>query len=425
MAYTPLKTITVQNGRLSESLDLTLPLRSFIGKTAYLVVTQNSFTYALDLGQILNVARRIPYDQPIGTVLNPLFTDRFVTRFKATGIPIKGLGDLYPNRLRVLNPQAFKDYRVHYTSINTPEIQDDPLRRGSLNDLVVTSGQDLSQCLIAVNGVFHKTVYDAPNNRIFVLDGYRTMRLANRHDVVLVDTMNLGGHTIIPLTPANTAMSDWQRKALVTTPISLAGKTTFAVIDGYFYHRDDGVIQYADVNKLYLRTSRMPLIEQFRHNPRTMHQVDRFGTAATQSSQRYNDAYDALFLDQRSCPSSTLQTGAFQYSRLTHFHSFLVVLNNANVFTTTKDLLPSGAPQTYEDPSATPVSGMLRYGCGLHPSYGIWENEAKRKTIFLSEQDYDIDVQDSSISPLFIPSLIPEVNAGTHLPAKMFDYIAA
>lgn len=423
MSYTVVKTITVVNNHLYESTDITKPLSDFTNSESYVVVKHFTNLYSLSLGRILNFVPHLNLNQPISTALNSLFNDTFISTYIADYIPIKRISDLYSKRLNVFNPIAYKDFKVQFTSINTPTILDDVTQKGFLDDLVISteSSYDFTHCLVAVNGVFHKTTY--LNNKLYVLDGFRTIRLSGKRDVVIVDTREIGGHTIIPLTTSNVTQSVYQQPSLVTLSSSILGKTIFPVIDGYFYHRSYNVLSFPDQTHLKIETNKLPLIQQFRHNPRTIYRIDRYGTDAPQSSRKYTDVYEEIFLNQETIPTVSLANADFQYSRLTHYHSFLIVMNNPNLYTVSIDVIPTGTPQFYQESSTRSVSGMMNYGCGLCPSYLIWKDPFKRKSIFINSQDSDIDWQNQTINPLFIPNLIPTPELSAQIPARFIDYV--
>jgi hypothetical protein len=423
MSYTPNRIITVSKDRLQESFDLTQPLSSFIGKDAYLVVRETLTYHVLPIGRLMTVIPKLVMTTPIKDAFTALFDDMFIKRYEVFNIPIQDDNGMYLKNMKVFNPIAYKDYKVHFTSVNTPEIIDDITRKGFLDDLVIVSDQDMTHCLVAVNGVFHQTRY--LNGRLYVIDGFRTIRLTGRKDVVVVDTKELGGHTIIPLTSTNVKPSAYQQSTVITTQQSILRKSIFAVIDGYFYHRDQNVISVIDNKHLSLKVNKMPLIQQFRHNPRTLKKPDRFGSEVNQSSRQYIDPYETVFLNKRQTDSAALKTAEFQYSRLTSYHSFLVVMNNPDLFTLSMDITPTGTPQLYSEPSIYPVSGMMSYGCGLCPSYLVWRDPSLRKIILLSEQDYDVDWQDTSLPLSTIPALVRDPIHGADINARFIDYVAA
>lgn len=422
MTYVPIKTVTVVNNRLHESTDLTQPVSSFLQTESYLIVNNNTFIYALPIGAMLNYLPNFDRSQQIGQAFPLIMQDVYVQHFRVGGIPLALPSGLYNNRLSVFNPFAYKDYTVHFTSVNTPTVIDDVTKKGFLDDLAISApDHDLSQCLVAVNGVFHRTAFQ--NNVLYVLDGFRTMRLTGRKDVVVVDTRALGGHTIIPLTTSNVSQSAYQQPAYVSLSQSIAGKTVFAVIDGYFYHRDHDILSVADNTHLKIHTNKTPLIQQFRHNPRTLQRPDLSGDAS-QQSRKYTDNYAQLMMGKKLIDVDTLANSDFQYSRLTAYHSFLVVVNNPSVYSVSTDIVPTGTPQFYNEQSNRNISGMLNYGCGLCPSYLIWKDPSGRKSIFLPDQDYDVDRQNESIAPAFIPNLITDYKDGTLIPAKFIDYVS-
>jgi hypothetical protein len=297
--------------------------------------------------------------------------------------------------------------------------------RGYLDDLVITSTDDLSNALIAVNGVFHKTTL--LDGKLYVIDGNRTLRISSgRKDVTLVDTTNIGGHTIIPLTTSNVTHTVYNDIARVAVGSSIQGKTVCAVIDGYWYHIGHDVVRPVTTDHLFLYTNLMPLIQQFRHNPRTMYQTDVVSDSASQYSRRYTDTYETLFIGNRSVPTSTFETVAFQLSRLTAFHSFLVVFNNPNIFTIEREVLATGTPKFYYDYADESLSGMASYGCGLCPSYLIHKETGGRRQIFIDYQgQYDMDYQMTNLNPSFIPAPIPDPKATANIALRFIDYVVA
>lgn len=421
MVYTPVSVITITNNHLDESHNLTTPLVNFLRKDAHLVLESDAYYYTVSLARILTVIPKLDLTKPIGTVFTSLLSDAFVSQFQSTGIPVQTTSHFYTNRLSVFNPTSYKDHKVHFTSVNTPHIRDDASKKGFLDDLAIVSDRDMSNYLVAVNGVFHKTVY--LDGVLYVVDGFRNIRLKGRQDITIVDTREIGGHTIIPLTSANVTKSDYQHPALVKLTESIVGKTIFPVIDGYFYHQDHGAIDYAAPKRLRIRTNRLPLIQQFRHNPRTVYSRDHYGSDVPVSSRNYVDPYDSVFLDKTYLTTDTLANEDFQYSRLTAFHSFLVVVNNPKLFSLTTDLVPTGTPQFYQDLSNRPLSGMLNYDCGLCPSYVIWKDVHKRSAIFLSEQDTDANWTDQSADPFIITPLGDDAEYKPTVPAKLIDYV--
>lgn len=423
MAYTPIRIVTVGNNRLTESMDLTVSVRSLIKTHSYLIVSQVQNQFALDLRQIFLFERGLNLDAPVNTAFSAVLSDLFVAKYGADAIPVKNARGVYDKRLLVFNPISYKNYKVQFTSVNTPTVRDDIKKKGFLDDLVISSKDDLSNCLVAVNGVFHKTLMF--QKQLYVLDGFRTVRLTNRKDVTIVNTARLGGHSVIPITPSNTTLDQYNGLATINAGTSLINKTVFLVIDGYFYHLDAKAFYFGDSKTLKVRTNKLPLMQQLRHNPRTVIRQDLYSQEASPYSRKYTDPYDTTFLNKRSVPASVFQNKEFQLSRLTAFHSFLVVVNNPSVFMTSMEVSPTGTLQQYTDLSNQLVSGMASYGVGLCPSYLILKDPNKRKIIYLPEQDYDVDWMTQSFNPQFIPARFPDLKNGVNIPLRFFDYVSA
>lgn len=423
MVYLPQKIITVNNNSLSESTDLSQTLLSFLHGEHYLTVVNNEAITCLSLTQILMNETGLTLNGAVGTALTSRLTDAFVARYADTTVPVALASGLYPNRLVAFNPLVFGDHKVYFTSVNTPDIRDDVTRKGFLDDLAITSDRDMSNYLVAINGVFHRTVLT--DNVLYVMDGFRTIRVSGRKDILVVDTSDVGGHTIVPLTTGNITKPDYKKMAVITTASSIQNKTVFAVMDGYFCHTDQKALTVLDATHLGLFTNKLPLIQQFRHNPRTVYRVDRYGDGTTQHSRKYVDPYDSVFLNNPTVPTSQLATADFQYSRLTNYHSFLIVMNKGHLYQVQTDVLSTKTPKMYSYPGKEHLSGMMQYGCGLSPSFLIWKDAFDRKIIYVSGQDNDVDRQDESINSVLIPTLVDEPIAASNLPARFIDYVCA
>lgn len=423
MVYIPTRTVVIENYSLVESTDLTIPLSYFVDKTAFLVLHKNHTDHVVEIGEIVLQQNGLDLSQPISSGFSSLLNDAFVARYSRSDIPLLNIHGTYNKRLKVLNPLSYKDYTTKFTSMGNTSVVDDVTQKGFLDDLVIASRENLHNSLVAVNGVFHKT--SLLDNKLYVHDGFRTMRVSDYKDVTLIDTSALGGHSIIPLTSSNVTFTTYNDKATINAGVSLKDKTVLLVIDGYIYHLNNQVFYFADDQHIKVWVSKLPLISQFRHNPRTMKNVDRYGVDTNQSSRKYTNAYDNIFLNQRQVATSVLTTRDFQYSRLTHYHSFLVVINNPSVFTVEMDIIPTGTPQFYYDAINRVLSGMVSYGEGLSPSYLIHRDPFGRKYVYLQKQDYDVNWQAETISPTFIPALISEPQLGANARCRFVDYVSA
>lgn len=421
MSYVPKKYIIVENTKLREYDDLSIPLSQLINKEAYLVVEKQLASYVLSINNILLYISDIDISSSLTDAFTSMLNDTFVQRFINNHIPTTMQSGYYQNRIKVFNPISYKNYHVDYTSRDMMESVNDIHRKGFLDDLVITSNTDLTNSLVAVNGVFHRT--SIVNDKLYVLDGFRSMRLCGRKDVTIVDTSELGGHSVIPLTSTNLVQTDYNDWAVITLPTSIVDKTIFLVIDGYFYHLENDIISIIDPTHIKVKTNLLPLIQQFRHNPRTVYTEDLLGDNAIQSSRKYSDDYDALFLNNRSVPSSVFKTLEFQKSRLTNYHSFIVMVNSSKLYTVDTEVQSTGTPRLYYDYSNAPLSGMLSYGCGLCPSYLIHNETGGRRQIFVSEQDGYTDWELDSHNPQFIPFLTPNQYKSANLKARFIDYI--
>ena len=423
MDYTPIRYIVKDKYTLSEKSDLSVPLSQLVGKDAYLVVQDTHRNkYTLSISQMITFIPNLNKALHLDTVFNSILTDINVERYNDSTIPVAKNSGYYQNRLRVLNPISYKEYAVHFTSVNRPEIIDETINKGTLDDIVIKSDENLSQSLVAVNGVFHKT--SLLGNDLYVLDGFRTMRLTGRNDMTLVDTSKIGGHSIIDLNPSNVSLSGYNGRAVITLPSSILNKTICIVVDGYFYHLESEVLSIIDDTHVSVDLTKLLLIKQFRHNPRTVYKPDRFGESVSQYSSKYRDPFDVVFLNKNQVPMSTFTSLDFQLSRLRAYHSFLVVFNRPNIFSIRREVVPTDTQRFYYDYTKLPLSGMLSFNCGLCPSYLIHQETKHRRQIFISDQDEIVDYFDQTINPEYIAVNTKNSDDTRNISCYFIDYIS-
>jgi hypothetical protein len=421
MAYTSSKIVEVVNNQLREFSDLTIPLSQTVGRAIYLVVTDGVTSHTLDVAAILLHEKNLSLTSPVSTIAS-LITDVFLETYSVDTIPTRDISGYYRNHLRVFSPVGTKTHTMRYTSMNTPDVVDSIEKMGFLDDLVITStSSDMTNYMVCVNGVFHRTTLF--QNKLYVHDGFRTVRLTGRCDPCVVDTTPIGGHQIIPITRAMCSLSKYGADATIDAGVSLAGKTILLVIAGYIYHMSSRAFYFANNSHIKVRTNRLQLVEQLRHSPLTMSVRDLIASDAEQASRKYNDPWDRIFLDTRVVPYDTFRTVEFQLARLSHYHSFIVVLNRADVFTTERELTRSPTPGIYLEESATPTSGIMSCGPGLCPSYLINEDPWGRKFVYGGPVHVDSELSHTQIDRREITALGEEYIDGQDATVRLVDYI--
>lgn len=423
MSYTPIETILAEGHTLTPSSDLSVPLSSFSDKKAFLHLKKDKADYVISINNPMLFERNLNMAAPVGSAFADRLTDLFVATYKTSRIPLISDNGEYRNRIRVYSPHALTDMSVKMTSINTPEITDDVSKQGFLDDLVIAGEHPLDNAIVSVNGVFHRS--SMFEGKRYVHDGFRTMRLTGKKDVTVVDFSALGSIETIPLTASNVTLSTKNGMAIIDAGQSLSNKTVFLVIDGYFYHLDTSVIVGMVGTKIKVAVNRLPLVSQFRHNPRTMYAVDYYGADPERQSRKYTDAYANLFIGKRFLPTATFDTVEFQRSRLTAYHSFLVVVDNPNIYLKSFPLTYNDAPGCYIEHSNRVISGIPSYGAGLSLSYYIWRDVYNRKLIYFDNPDFDMDYQETRDDSPVILARQDESRELTMIPVRLVDYFSS
>lgn len=425
MTYNPVRIITVTGRQLSESSDLTVQIGSLATGKNYLLLEKNGYYWTVSINAILLWESGISLTDPVSSALTAKLDDIFVQKYTDMSVPYKTSKGNYLKKLDVFNPISNKGWTVSYGTTENAAIRNEEGLKGSLDDLILTSDLDMTNMLVAVNGVFHRTTLY--NGEIYVHDGFRTIRLTDRKDVTVMDTTGIGGHTVVPLTSSNSSHGTYNGVCRVTVPGGVQNKTVLLVVDGFLYHLDTEVLKYLSNTVIGIKTDKLPLIQQFRHNPRTLQRRDILKDSLEQGSSRYVDDYAKLFLtDSGVVPTAPLNTLDFQTSRLFHYHSFLIVINNPSIYMTTKHVDSIDVRGMYFDFSDKPLSGAVELGCGLCPSYLIHKEDGGRRQVLISTQDHDTDDYRLTVNPLYLTKLYDDLQpVSSNVRARFVDYVSA
>jgi hypothetical protein len=270
-------TYIVKGGEICLSTDGTQLLSSLIGEKAYLYIsgTNASLTYVIDLAKFMLFENNINYAVSLTAFASSL-TDLQIAGFSSTDLPFidQDTGG-YDNRLNVYDAYITSDVTVDYTSIDSPDVRNDIYSRDILNDLAISSNtRDFSNCLVAVNGVFHKTYFF--NKEIFVQGGFANIKTSKQNKVAIYDTTGLGGHTILPITADNIDASNEALLSAVTLTfpnMDFTGTTVLLVLGGYLYALDD-TYRLINTNRVKIDICKIDLIDQWLHDPNTSFVAD-------------------------------------------------------------------------------------------------------------------------------------------------------
>jgi hypothetical protein len=272
-------TYVVANREITLTTDGSQPLSIVAAQQTYLrVKTTQGDDRTIDLSRYVLLEPRINLTQTLAATAAAL-TDLQLDGYAAIGLPgVDPVTGAFTSRINAYDALAAPDMTVSWTAIGSPGIRDDVYQRALMNDLVLSSTQrDLSNTLVAVNGVFHKTYLF--NHELYVLGGFFNIKNSRNVRVSAYDTGSVGGHTVLPVTIPNIDASNYTPLSGVTLTfpnVDFTNKTVLLVLDGYLHALDD-TYRIINSNRIVIDTCKIDLIDGFLHNPNTIY--DRFGVA--------------------------------------------------------------------------------------------------------------------------------------------------
>lgn len=471
-------TYTVEN-RVISVLNLPDdPLSNYTGIKTYIYITYKSVITYIDLSKMLLLEPNIVLTQTIMAFLTARLTDLSVQGYMSEKVPAIDLNTgKFSARLNAYDALAAADVCVSYTSISDPSVRNNIYQRATDSDLVLTSKtRSFENCLVTVNGVFHPT--QLFNGELFVLNGFSNIKNnePNGKKVGIYDTTSLGGHTVIPLALTqviNTSAQDPTKGVYIQFPgVDFTGKTVLLSFGGYLYALDNAY-QIVGKNRLRLNINKMDLINQFLHNPNTVYQnqygslafnVAEFGNSATSPSDpvpqptvqqeilyfletqfpaltesqtannpamltqyHYSDLYSFITDIVETLNLSDLTSAAFVYKILADPSSFLIVINNPDIFVKTYSLSREFGPVEYEVTSKDIPRGLLRYNHNKVFPYVILSGSTDhRHFVNIDYVQAFRDIYKTAYAPPTIPSPYFDIkNPGKRAPVELVELYAA
>lgn len=283
--------------------------------------------------------------------------------------------------LNILDPIATPNVDTIYGNITQPSTFGNPDDQPFCRDLVITLNHDLnpSNCLVSVNGTFHRVI-KIDDNRIGVVDGYLNMSRSQQKSVLLVNTDQLGGHDIIDINPENILNFDELSHKLYLRYDNadlLKDYTVFACIDGNLLTPLHQAYTVLNSKTITLDLKHIDFIKQIRHNPNQM----RYKTKPSLSIKPpfksiVNDKDLTLFVDSHITRKDYLQSEDFIKNRVTSSQSFLVAIKNKQLFLTKRNLVSRKNLRRYEYFGSTTPNGIFYFN-GIHQiPYTLVKNEA-------------------------------------------------
>lgn len=120
-------------------------------------------------------------------------------------------------------------------------------------------------CMASVNGFFHMT--DVDNDTLYVVDGGKTMRHANRNELGLYSFEGIGALQYVPITDAM-VHKRWDAQPLskqcyIEPDVDLSKKTVMLVFMGYLHVLDEATFYRVNDNVYCLDLENYPLIDRY------------------------------------------------------------------------------------------------------------------------------------------------------------------
>lgn len=252
--------------------------------------------------------------------------------------------DFIKKSVYCFDPQTVGDFEIWFGDCSDPmSSKSIPIKKLISRDIIMQPSSTIANTdsLVAINGVFHRTL-PLQDNMVGVLDGYTNIKRSSRTDMVFVDTTPLGGHDIIPLTEKSfTNINLNKNKIYINSSVSLDNSTILLVIDGTLYTPVHGLYTVIDSTTIVLERNKLDHITPFRHNPnirahsKNSHNVEVTNPLYPTLS---NDSDFSLFVDSTVSSKTMMMTNEFLLRRLSSTQSFIIKINNSNVFFKTYDL---------------------------------------------------------------------------------------
>jgi hypothetical protein len=210
-----------------------------------------------------------------------------------------------------------------------------------LTDLLLTKvglnyQEFYENCLVDVNGLLHYSDYDS--NGVHVYGGSSTRRISNDNHVGLLSFKDLGGVRCIPITegmitPGGTG-TDLNINAIISTEESFVGKTVMFSFMGYLLPMERAFRRMGDSSfSLDLRNQ---IVADWFFDAKRF--IDL--TSVEQHLTYKNGGYDQIGL-------SEFNSDAVVKAMLTLPQSFLIVINNGDVYVDREQLAVTLTPDRY------------------------------------------------------------------------------
>jgi len=394
-------TYVVENRIITEVGDAAALVGDLIANNSYVAVVVNGIFRIFDMKRIAVTSTfTVDHTLTIEAFVTSHLTDFIVDALTTDDtIPLRGLyTHRFVNRIKCVDPHVDENYTVSYTSLRTPDIRDSQYHQSWANDLVITSPtEDLSNVLVAVNGLFHKTVLFG--GELFVAGGYANMKRAGVTETALIDTTALGGHTVVNIleehiSPIGGAPLSQGLRLTLPDGMTFAGKTPVLVIHGQMFLLD-GTHRIITPNVLRVDMNKMDIPHLIMHHPMTKwsRQYRAAGFIYPYMTTPSNEnELPAVYDDENPLyanpidangivDTSALLTDQAITDLLTAGQSFLVLLNETNIYLKKYRMTPTTAPSEFELRRDDTPRGLLMYNGSWVLPYTIRSSKDRQHTV--------------------------------------------
>lgn len=269
MGYTYVCVVYDNNRILDEVVEDTTTLIADLQIPSFLCLKKDKKRCYVSVSLLLRSGDPGVLAQSIGDFVSTL-TDYQYNIFSAILPKKETTTQRFESRLGVYSVSSLTDISMSTTNIWTPDVRDDIYKKSQLSDLVLSSPQrNFANTVVSVNGVLHRTI--TYNNEAYVIDGFANMRNTKKHQVCVLDTTSLGGHSVIDITSdmiKNPEDLSLTRAVYVDTGVSLKDKTVLLVFNGHMYALDNTYRKVSDTT-IKIDTTRIDYVKDYLHNPMT------------------------------------------------------------------------------------------------------------------------------------------------------------
>lgn len=272
--------------------------------------------------------------------------------------------------INILDPFTISKMNVAYGNIESPDSYNNETQKPYSRDLIITLDNNINPAntVASVNGVFHKSV-SIDNNTVGIVDGYLNFTRSGNKSLMLMNTDNLGGHTIIDLFSNNILNIDSNKtKAYITIENQrlLEDYTVILVVDGSLYTPLHNVYKVLNNSTIVIELNKLNLVKQLRHNPNLLPYNSKPTLAIkTKYPSILQDEDLIRFSSSRLTNTNELNDIEFIKRRLTSTQSFLICVKNKDVFFQKYSLSSIKDPRRYQYYGNVNPNGIFFYN-GIH-----------------------------------------------------------